>query len=140
MKVEDVPQDLKYLQHTAMRDLTYATDAEGNYHAVQSVGWTPKNEALEVTMASIYEECEEIAGRVKLGQTSPLEYYMKKNVMSIGLLSEYTGISKHKIKKHFNPNAFAKLENQTLEKYADALRISVDELKHIPTPPHGAES
>lgn len=131
MKIEDVPQDMKYLEGSVMRDIAYATDAEGHYHAVQSVGWTPKNDALEVTMASIYEQCDEIAQRVRSGETSPLEYHMAKNIMSLELLSEYTGISKRKIKKHFSPAAFDKLDETTLKKYADALRTSVEKLKSI---------
>lgn len=132
MKVEEVPQDAEYLEGTVIRDLTYALDADGRYRAVQSVGWTPKNEALEVTLGSIDEECREIAERVKAGQTSPLEYYMAKNIMSIELLSRYTGIAKRKIRKHFAPDAFARLDDGTLAKYAEALRISVEELKQIP--------
>lgn len=132
MKIEEVPQDNKYLKNTVLRDLTYAVDRNGIYQAVQSVGWTPKNEALEVTMDSIDEECKEIAQRVREGQTSPLEYHMAKNIMSLELLSEYTGIAKRKIRKHLMPNAFAELDEVTLAKYAEALRISVDTLKHIP--------
>lgn len=133
MKIEDVPQDNKYLEDTVVRDLTYALDADGRYRAVQSVGWTPKNEALEVTLDSIDEECSEIAERVKAGLTSPLEYYMAKNIMSIELLSRYTGIAKRKIRKHFAPDVFARLDDDTLAKYAEVLRISVDELKQIPS-------
>lgn len=132
MKIEDVPQDNKYLNDTILRDLTYAVDENGNYQAVKSVGWTPKNDALEVTMESIREECEEIAIRVKAGETSPLEYHMAKNIMSLELLSEYTGLSKRKIRKHLTPKAFADLDEDTLSKYAEALRISVNTLKNIP--------
>lgn len=132
MKVEEVPQDSKYLEGTVMRDLAYAIDSDGCYKAVQSVGWSPKNEALEVTMDNINEECEAIAARVRCRQTSPLEYYMAKNIMSIELLSEYTGIPKRKIRKHFDYGAFEKLDNTVLAVYAEALRMNVEELKHIP--------
>lgn len=115
-----------------MRDLAYAIDSDGKYQTVQSVGWTPKNEALEVTLDSINEECEEIAERVRCGATSPLEYYMAKNIMSIELLSDYTGIAKRKIRKHFDPETFAKLDDATLEKYADALRMNAEDIKHLP--------
>lgn len=135
MKVEEVPQDNKYLDGTVMRDLTYAVDADGNYKAVQSLGWSPKNEAMEVTLDYIGEECEEIAQRVKDGQTSPLEYHITKSIMSVELLSEYTGIAKRKIRKHFKPEEFARLDDETLRKYAEALRISIDDLKKVPNCP-----
>lgn len=132
MKIEEVPQDSKYIQDTVMRDLAYALNADGKYQTVQSVGWTPKNEALEVTLESINEECEEIAERVRRGETSPLEYYMAKNIMTLELLSDYTGIAKRKIRKHLNPNTFASLGDDTLAKYADALRMSTEQIKHLP--------
>lgn len=132
MKIEEVPQDKKYLDGTVMRDLAYALDANGKYQTVQSVGWTPKNEALEVTMDSINEECEEIAERVRKGETSPLEYYMAKNIMSVELLSDYTGIAKRKIRKHLDPKEFARLDSETLAKYADALRMDVEQIKQLP--------
>lgn len=132
MKVEDVSQDLKYFEGTVLRDLTYAVDKDGEYKGVCSDGWNVKNDALDVVMADIAEECREIADRIKRGETSQLEYYMKKNVMDIDLLSDYTGISKRNIKKHFDPENFAKLDEDTLAVYADALRISVQTLLTIP--------
>ena len=54
MKVKDVPQDLKYLKGTVIRDLDYAVDEDGNYQAVVSDGWDPKNDALEITMDDIH--------------------------------------------------------------------------------------
>lgn len=132
MDIKEVPQDSKYLQDTVMRDITYAVDPEGNYHAVQSLGWSPKNEALEVTLDSINDECEEIKKRVLAGEASTLEYHMKKCLMSIELLSDYTGIPKRKIRKHLRPGDFAALGNDILQKYADTMRISVEQLKNLP--------
>lgn len=132
MKVEDVPQDMKYFNGTVIRDLDYAVGEDGQYRAVMSSGWTPKNDALEITMDDIYDQCDEILERVKAGETSPLEYHAARNLMPIDLLSDYSGFSKRKIRKHFDPNNFAKLDEETLSKYADVLRITVDELKSIP--------
>ena len=115
-----------------MRDADYAVDAEGNYQMVVSDGWAPKNEALEVTLADIDEQCQEILQRVKAGESSLLEYYAAKNLMDVELLSDYTGFSKRTIRKHFQPGNFAKLDEKTLEIYADVLRITVAELTTIP--------
>lgn len=132
MKIEDVPQDLKYLQGTIIRDLDYAVDDDGQYRAVMSSGWTPKNDALEITMDEIYEQCDEILERVRAGETSPLEYHAARNLMPIDLLSDYSGFSKRTIRKHFDPEVFAKLSEDTLEKYAEVLRITIDELITVP--------
>jgi hypothetical protein len=132
MKVKDVPQDLKYMGGTVIRDLDYAVDEDGKYQAVRSDGWSPQNDALEVTMDGIDEECQEILQRVRAGETSPLEYHAARNVMPLELLARYTGFSKRKVRKHLDPKNFNKLDDETLAAYADALRITVDELKSIP--------
>ncbi|MBP5455712.1 MAG: helix-turn-helix domain-containing protein [Paludibacteraceae bacterium] len=132
MKVDEVPQDLKYFENTVLRDVAYAVDENGKYTSVISDGWSVKNDALELTMDGIYEECEEIRQRVLAGETSLLEYYAAKNIMDVDLLSDYTGISKRTIRKHFDPKVFSQLDRETLEKYADALRITVEQLTTIP--------
>ena len=132
MKVEEVPQDLKYFAGTVVRDVDYAVDADGQYKMVMSDGWSPKNDALEVTMDDIYEQCDEDLERVRKGETSPLEYHMVRNLMTVELLSDYTGISKRKIRKHLQPEHFGRLDAETVALYADTLRIDADELKRIP--------
>ena len=132
MKVEEVPHDLKYYDGYVVRDVAYAVDKDGQYQEVVSEGWTPKNDALEITFDAINEECEEILRRVKNGETSLLEYYAAKNLMPINLLSDYSGISKRTIKKHFNPKVFDSLDKEILERYADVLRITVEQLTKTP--------
>lgn len=132
MKTKDVPQDLKYYKGTVIRDQDYAIDENGHYQMVCSDGWAPKNEALEITIDAIDDECREIIRRIRAGETSPLEYHMVKGLMDIGLLSSYSGFSKRTIRKHFKPDNFNNLDDATLGKYADVLRITVDELKRVP--------
>lgn len=50
MKVEEVPQDLKYFKVGLVRDQNYALDSEGKYQKVWSDGWEPKNDALDVAL------------------------------------------------------------------------------------------
>jgi hypothetical protein len=49
--------------------------------------------------------------------------------MKVRLLSKYTGISKWKIKRHLQPEKFAALKDSVLQKYAEILRTTVDDLK-----------
>lgn len=132
MKIEEVPQDLKYLKGAIVRDIDYAVDENGRYQAVMSDGWTPKNDALEVTFDEIHEQCREILERIKTGESSPLEYHAVKNLMDVELLSDYTGFSKRTIRKHFLLKNFEKLDDKTLETYADVLRITKEELLTLP--------
>jgi hypothetical protein len=71
--------------------------------------------------------------RVKKGETSLLEYYAVKNLMTVELLAHYSGVPKRKVRKHMSdPEAFASLDEKTLGAYAEALRMTVEELKTIP--------
>lgn len=131
MKVNEVPQDLKYGEGLVVRDVNYAVDENGRYTSVVSQGWEVKNDILTSVWEDILEECEPIRQQVLAKKTSPLAYHMKKNLQDISMLSAYSGIPKRKIKKHLTYDNFFKLDSQTLEKYAEALRITVDELKEV---------
>lgn len=50
MKIEEVPQDLKYCKDAIVRDQNYAVDCDGKYHMIKSDGWTPKNDALDYAL------------------------------------------------------------------------------------------
>lgn len=132
MKIEDVPQDLKYFKGTIIRDITYAVDNEGNYCGVVSDGWDARQDALEMVLDDVDMQCQEILERVKQGKSSPLEYHAAKNLMPLDLLATYMGFSKRKVHKHCKPKNFEKLDKETLEAYANALRITVEQLVTIP--------
>ena len=132
MKIEDVPQDLKYFKGTVIRDITYAVDDEGHYCSVVSDGWDARQDALEMVLDEVDIKCQEILERVKNGESSPLEYHAEKNLMPLGLLANYMGFSKRKVRKHCKPKHFAKLDKETLEAYANVLRITVEQLITIP--------
>ena len=131
MKVNEVPQDLKYFKDNLIRDLNYALDEDGHYTSIISDGWDVKNDALSIVWEDILAECEPIRQQVLEKKISPIAYHMKKNLQDVGLLSTYSGIPKRKIKKHLRYEEFMKLDETTLQKYADALRLSVEELKQV---------
>ena len=131
MKAKEVPQDLKYFKDLVIRDLAYAVDDEGRYTSVVSDGWVVKNDMLGIVWDDILAECEPIRQQVLAKELSPIAYHMKKNLLDISLLSGYAGIPKRKIKKHLRYEEFMKLDETTLQQYADALRITVEELKQV---------
>ena len=131
MKANEVPQDLKYFKDNVIRDINYALDEKGRYTSIVSDGWDVKNDALGTVWEDILEECEPIRQQVIAKKISPIAYHMKKNLQDIRLLSAYSGIPKRKIKKHLQYDVFMKLDDATLQKYADALRLTVDELKQV---------
>ncbi|MDR0835744.1 MAG: hypothetical protein LBN11_04075 [Tannerella sp.] len=131
MKEQDVPQDLQYFKDKVIRDVMYAVDEDGQYKPVISDGWSVKNDALSVVWDEIKEECEAIRKKVENKELSPLSFHAKKNLLDINMLSAYSGIPKRKVRKHFNYDDFMKLDDETLMKYADTLRITIDELKKV---------
>jgi len=131
MKVEEVPQDAMFFKNTVIRDVAYAIDDDGNYTPVISEGWEVKNDALSITWDEISAKCEEIRGKVLAGELSPLAYHLERNIMGIGLFARYTGQSKWKVKKHLKPEKFYELDENMLQKYAEVLRISIEELKTV---------
>ena len=131
MKVNEVPQDARFFKNTVIRDVAYAIDEEGNYTPVISEGWEVKNDALGITWDDIGEKCEEIREKVLTGQLSPLAYHLEKNIMDISLFAKYTRQNTRKVKKHLKPEYFKKLDDSVLQKYAEVLRISIEELKTV---------
>jgi len=131
MKKEEVPQDGGFLEKTNLRDVYYALDDDNNYCQVMSTGWDAKTEALSITWDNIREESEEIRREVLVGNKSPLAYHLHVNLMDVNLLSAYSGIPKKQIKKHLQNSEFQKVDDQTLEKYAKTLNITIEELKKV---------
>ncbi|MDR1525991.1 MAG: hypothetical protein LBS79_12175 [Tannerella sp.] len=131
MKTGDVPQDLKYFKNKVIRDLMYAVDESGRYTPVLSDGWSVKNDALNVVWDDIREQCEVIRRQVLAKEVSPLAYHMKKALQDTGMLASYSGVPKRTVRKHLKYEEFLKSDEATLLKYADALRITVDELKRV---------
>ncbi len=131
MKKQEVPQDNEGLLEDKFRELCYAVDSDGNYVTVHSTGWSPKNAAMKQAWEEIHIKTEEARQLVLAGKKSMLAYYMERSIMDVKLLSQYTGIPKRKIKRHLKPSAFQTLDKETLEIYAEALKISVEELTDI---------
>ena len=133
MEKENVPQDKGNLTKNNLKELLYATDENGDYTTTLSSGWEPKTIALSNSIDDIKERIADAKQQVVNGEVSPICYYMEVNKMDLTILASYVGLWKWRVKRHFKPNIFAKLNDKTLQKYADAFEISVQELKNIKT-------
>ncbi len=131
MKKKEVPQDKSNLESANFRELCYAVDEDGKYTTANSSGWEPKTVALNNAIEEINERIEDAKNRVQKGETSPIEYYMELHKMDVGILASYVGLWQWRVKRHFKPAVFKKLNNKTLQKYADVFEISVDKLKNL---------
>lgn len=130
MKAKDVPQE-EWIKGHGTR-ACYAEDEDGKYVVVQSKGWEVEKivnyQAQDVIRARVKEARKE----VEEGKASPLRYYMEVNQMDLSLLACNAGIWKWRVKRHLKPEIFKRLDKETLQKYAHAMRISMEDLHNIP--------
>lgn len=131
MKKSEVPQDKSNLESANFRELCYAVDENGEYTTEHTTGWDPKTIALSNAIEKIKERVEAAKQKVHANETSPIEYYMELNKMDLSVLASYVGIWKWRVKRHFKPSVFSKLNSKTLQKYAEVFEISVEQLQHI---------
>jgi hypothetical protein len=130
MQLDEVPQDgLEYKERNKLRKLLYATDKDGHYTGIPSVGWEAENIATKGAWDEVSEALKETEVAVKAGQLSPIAYFMQKCLMDVAILASYVGRWQWTVKRHMKPSVFAKLSASTLAKYAEVFNISMDELK-----------
>ncbi|MBK8601143.1 MAG: hypothetical protein IPN80_11875 [Flavobacterium sp.] len=131
MRKEEVPQDQSNLSKSNIKELVYATDENGNYTTTLSSGWEPKTIALSNSLDEINERIAIAKLQLLNGEVSPIVYFMELNKMDISILSSYVGKWKWIVKRHFKPSVFIRLNERTLQKYADAFNISITELQNF---------
>ncbi|MDR0228215.1 MAG: hypothetical protein LBI72_04035 [Flavobacteriaceae bacterium] len=129
MKESDVPQDKSSLKENEIKELCYAVNEEGKYVTALSSGWETKTIVQEATLAQIQERIDDAKKEVADGVSSPIVYFMELNRMDLQTLCAYVSMWKWRVKRHFKPSVFKTLNNNILERYADAFNISVEELK-----------
>jgi len=132
MKIDHVPQD-DILTYAGMEKVIYATDKDGHYDTVASTGWSIEEEVTRQALFELKRLTDTAYDEAIKGEVSPLFYHMYANRMDIQILSQTTGLFQWRIKRHFRPETFAKLNDQLLARYGDALGLSIEELKSLPT-------
>ncbi|GAA3723827.1 hypothetical protein GCM10022422_00880 [Flavobacterium ginsengisoli] len=130
MEKDQVPQDQSNLTKNNVKELLYATDENGNYTTTLSTGWEPKTIALSNSIDEINERIADAKQQVLNGEASPIVYFMEANKMDLNILSSYVGFWKWRVKRHFKPSVFTKLNDKILKKYADTFGVSIEELKN----------
>ncbi len=126
MRKQDVPQDIGIAE--GLKEVCYAVDDTGRYVLVPSAGWEPKNVTNHQAWQLIEEQQRDVATQVLEGRQSPIAYYMTKNLMDVGLLAQYVGFFRWRVRRHLKPRVFRKLAPAVLEKYAKVFGITVEQL------------
>jgi hypothetical protein len=111
------------------RKALYARGDDGKLHIVQSAGWEVEEIVTRQAIDDLLRLTEEARQRVLAGLTSPLEFHMYRVRMDAPLLSQACGIWQWRIRRHFRPAVFASLSSALLVRYADAMGLSVEQLK-----------
>jgi hypothetical protein len=131
MDQDKVPQDEENLNEGKVAKLYYATDKEGHYVKVNSIGWEPETIAMKQAWEVVNDDVEQARIKVIEGKASPVLYYTKKNIMTLPLVASYVGTLSFIVWLHCKPFFFNRLGKKMLNKYADTFRISVNELTDI---------
>ena len=111
------------------RKAVYARGDDGKLHLVASAGWEVEEIVTRQAVEDLERLTEDARQRVLAGQTSPLEYHMYRVRMDVPLLSQASGIWQWRIRRHFRPAVFAGLSVSLLATYADAMGMTVEQLK-----------
>jgi len=131
MKENDVPQ--KAGLSDEWHRISYAQGQGGEYVLVESEGCDSVNITNAQAWDVIDERVQKVREQVEGGELSPLAFHMAVEQMDEALLSQYSSFYKWQIKRHLKPQIFEKLNPKQLQKYADALGISVEELCSLPS-------
>ncbi len=131
MEKNKVPQDDANILEGKLKVVKYAVDDDGSYTKVKSVGWEPENIVLSQAWDDIHEKIDEVRIRVKQNKVSPIAYHMVKQMLDLSMLAGYTGYSSLRIKLHLRPWFFRRLTSKQLDNYANAFRITRDELLQV---------
>ena len=130
MLKKDVPQDVGL--NRGLSEITYAVDDDGRYVQAPSLGWEPKNIANQQAWELIRKEISSEIELIRAGKRSPLAYHMTRNLMNVGLLASYAGLSRWRVRRHLKPAGFRRLDRNMLKRYADIFGISPEALRKCP--------
>lgn len=131
MDVDAVPQEGNRTMGGHRRAM-YARDKNGRMVIVPSRGGEVDETVTLQALERIHDMTEEARARVLADKTSPLEYWMYAQRLDLPQLSQVTGFWKWRIRRHFRPEIFARLQAEILQRYADVMGITVEQLRRLP--------
>lgn len=134
MDKEAVPQDASPT-YGGLRKLLYAVDENGQYTGVPSSGWEAESFSTELAVSEVNRRRDDAWRRAHDGETSALEYHMYRRRMDFDTLVMVTGFWRWRVRRHFKPGVYAGLSDKVLIRYADAMGVTVAELRQLPGRP-----
>ena len=132
MNVHEVPQEGNATL-AGVSKAVYARADNGQMVAVASQGWEVEEIVTMQAVDALKEQASVALASATAGVSSPLEYWMYEKRMDISVLAQSTGLWQWRVRRHLQPIGFNKLSQKLLSIYADALGISIDQLKSLPS-------
>ena len=129
MDISDIPQDQSE-SYGGHKKIIYGTSG-GHYQAAASSGWADEAYATALAVQELDAQTESARAAVLRGEYSPLYYQMYRARHDAASLAAAAGLWAWQTRRHLRPAVFAKLSERVLQQYADALNISVAQLKQI---------
>lgn len=123
MKLSEVPKDDANVLEGKTSFIQYAVDNNGKYVQEKSPGFQPQNIALEQAWEEANEHISEALQEVIENKKSPIFYFMHRELMDAKILSEYMGMAKWRVKRHFKPEVFQKLSFDKIQKYVEVFKL-----------------
>jgi hypothetical protein len=128
MKILEMDQDGNLVDANSKR-VRYTMDKKGKV-VEEYEEFTDYGVAVAENLSDIYKDrAERAKERMKNKQASPLEYLMYKAEIEIELVMALTGYSRRQVKKNMRPDAFETLDDDVLQRYAQAFLIDIDTIK-----------
>jgi len=136
MKTDEVPQEPSRT-YGGVKKLLYAVDEQGEYRAVKSAGWEVEAYATVAAVDELERLRDAAWQAASEGHTSSLAYHMYRRRMDPPTLAAAAGVWRWQLKRHLRPAPFARLGDRQLKRYAEALGMTIDALRHLPDRPDG---
>lgn len=131
MDIKDVPQEGNATLGGG-RKAMYAKDSDGAMVIVSSRGWEVEEIVTQQAVDILKQLANEALTRARSGHASPLEFWMYHKRMDLMILAQSTGLWRWQVSRHLQPAHFANLSEKLLGTYADALGLSITEIKSLP--------
>lgn len=131
MDVHQVPQEGNKTL-AGLRKAVYAKDESGRIITVASSGWEVEEIVTSQAVEQLNELTENMRNKVMQGEVSTLAYWMNAKRMDEAILSQSSGVWRWRVRRHFNPERFARLSDALLQRYADAMGLTLTQLKKLP--------
>ena len=131
MDVDAVPQEGNATLG-GNRKAMYARAADGRFVIAASRGWEAEEIVTRHAVQILDAQAQVARIRVQAGLASPLEYWMFARRMDVALLAQTSGFWQWRVRRHLRVQGFAKLSPQQMQRYAQALGLTVDALRRLP--------